>query len=362
MRITRVNCQLLHVPTNPSRASPAEEKAGRLSRIILLLVQVETDAGVTGIGTAYALQGSGRALHAIAVDDVTPLVVGEDPLDHERLLTRAYLRLQSVGRRGLVMQAYSAFDLALWDIKGKAANLPLYKLLGGARESSEVYASDTAWLWMTPEQILTESRPYLNQGVGIKVKVGNPVEDFDRLHQLREALGDDVWLAVDANQRYDFGTALAMGEVFEEIGVAWFEEPITCEDVEGHRRLAARFDMPIAAGETLFGVDEFERYLEREAMGVLQPDVTRLGGLTPTLEVVALAKRKQLPVAPHLMPEVAVHLACGLPQVTMVEYMPWNYPIFEQPPLIKQGRIAPPSGPGLGLTLDTAIVQKYRVA
>src|SRR5207248_3341226 len=212
----------------------------------------------------------------------------------------------------------------------------LYKLLGGARESSQVYGSDTAWVWMTPEEIVEQSQPYLAQGVGIKVKVGaNAEEDYHRLTELREHLGDDVWLAVDANQRYDHATALAMGQFFEEeIGAAWFEEPISCEDVEGHRRLAARLDIPIAAGETLFGVDEFERYLEREALGVLQPDVTRLGGLTPTLEVIALAKRQHRPVAPHLMPEVAVHLACGLPQVTMVEYMPWNYPIYAQPPRI----------------------------
>jgi L-alanine-DL-glutamate epimerase-like enolase superfamily enzyme len=364
MRITRIDCQLLYIPTSPSRSSPAEEKAGRIGHIVLLVVQLETDAGLTGLGFAYALQGSGRALHAIAIDDLTPLVLGEDPLDHERLGAKAYLRMQSVGRRGLVMQAYSAFDLALWDLKGKAASLPLFKLLGGARTSAQVYGSDTAWLWMTPEQILEQSQPYLSQGVGIKVKVGaNAEEDYDRLSRLREALGEDVWLAVDANQRYDYATALAMGQFYEEeIGAAWFEEPISCEDIEGHRRLADRLDIPIAAGETLFGVDEFERYLDREALSVLQPDVTRLGGLTPALDVIALAKRHHRPVAPHLMPEVAVHLACGLPQVTMVEYMPWDYPIFENPPQMVDGRIAPPPGPGLGLTLNQSAVAKYRIA
>src|SRR5205809_6395642 len=112
MRITRVDSQLLHVPTSPSRAAPAEEKAGRISHVVLLVVQLETDAGLTGLGVAYVLQGSGRALHAIAVDDLTGLVLGEDPLDHERLAVKVYLRLQSVGRRGLVAQAYSAFDRA----------------------------------------------------------------------------------------------------------------------------------------------------------------------------------------------------------------------------------------------------------
>jgi L-talarate/galactarate dehydratase len=364
MRITRVDCHLLRVPTSPPRSSPVEERAGRISHIVVLLVRLETDSGLSGLGFAYALQSSGRALLALAEDDVSPLLVGEDPLDHERLAAKVYLRLQSIGRSGLVMQAYSAFDVALWDLKGKAANLPLYKLLGGVRESAEVYGSDTAWLWMSPEQILEASRPYVEQGVGIKVKVGaNAEDDCARLSRLREALGDEVWIAVDANQRYDYGTALAMGQFYEEeVGVAWFEEPISCEDVAGHARLASKLDIPIAAGETLFTREEFERYLARDALAVLQPDVTRLGGLTPVLKVVALAERHHRPVAPHLLPEVSVHLACGLPQVTIVEYMPWLYPLFGNPPRIADGRLAPPPGPGLGLEVDGKAVEKFEIS
>src|SRR5262245_2704448 len=131
MRITRFDTQLLNVPMSRPRASPKEEASGRLNHVVVLLLHMHTDAGLTGLGFAYALQGSGRALLAIAVDDLEPLLVGEDPLDHERLGAKVYWRTQTVGRRGLVAQAYSAFDLALWDLKGKAAGLPLYKLLGG---------------------------------------------------------------------------------------------------------------------------------------------------------------------------------------------------------------------------------------
>jgi L-alanine-DL-glutamate epimerase-like enolase superfamily enzyme len=365
MRVTRLDSQLLHVPLSRPRASPAEAAAGRLNHVVVLLVHLETDAGLRGLGFAYALQGSGRALLAVAEDDLEPLVVGEDPLDHERLAAKVYWRLQTVGRLGLVTQAYSAIDLALWDLKGKAAGLPLYKLLGGARESAPVYGSDTGWLWMSPEEILDASRPYLDQGVmGIKVKVGaDPEADADRLTRLREALGDDVWLAVDANERYDQGTALAMGRFFEEeIGADWFEEPITCEDVDGHRRLASRLEIPIAAGEMLFSRDEFARYLEGGALDVVQPDVTRLGGLTGWLKVAALAEWHHRPLSPHLLPEVGVHLACGLPGVTSVEYMPWLYPLFVAPPRLERGRLVPPPLPGLGLDVDPDAVGRYRVA
>lgn len=364
MRITRVDCDLLHLPLSRPRASPLEATGGRLNHVVVLLAHVHTDTDHVGLGFAYALQSTGRALYTTLVDDLVPLVVGENPLDHERLATKVYWRMQTVGRRGLVQQAYSAIDVALWDLKGKAANLPLHKLLGGARESAEAYGSDTAWLWMSVDEIMDASRPYLDDGMkGIKVKVGaNPAEDFDKLSRLREALGEDVWIAVDANERYDYVTALTMGRFFEEeIGVGWFEEPITCEDVIGHARLAEKLEVPIAAGEMLFSLDEFERYLERDALAVLQPDVTRVAGITGWLKIAALAERKNLPVSPHLLPEIGVHLACGLPVVTSVEYMPWLYPVFTNPPAIVRGRLVPPEGAGLGLEVNRDTVAKHRV-
>src|SRR4051795_10117902 len=184
MRITHVDTQLLHVPLGRPRASPLESSGGRLNHVVVLLAEVDTDAGLRGLGFAYALQGSGRALYATAVDDLVPLLVGEDPLDHERLAAKVYWRLQGIGRRGLVPQAYSALDLALWDLKGRAAGLPLYKLLGGARESAPAYGSDAGWLWMSADEVAAAARAYLDQGMmGIKVKVGNadPEVDAERL-------------------------------------------------------------------------------------------------------------------------------------------------------------------------------------
>src|SRR5260370_9391443 len=195
MRITRIASQLLHLPLARPRASPTEAQAGRLNYIVVLVVEVDTDAGLRGLGFAYALQGSGRALLAIAEDDLSPLLLGEDPLDHLRLEAKVYWRLQTVGRRGLVPQAYSAFDLALWDLKGKAAGLPLYKLLGGAREAAPVYAADAGWAWQKPEEIVAAATGFLKQGMmGVKVGVGyhDPETDADPVAQVREGLGEDA--------------------------------------------------------------------------------------------------------------------------------------------------------------------------
>jgi L-alanine-DL-glutamate epimerase-like enolase superfamily enzyme len=376
MRITQVESQLLRLPLDrPINAAGKDDRGrislattaepiSRLDHVFLLLVHVDTDAGHRGLGFAYSLQGGGRAMKALADDDLAPLLIGEDPLDHERLTAKVYWRLQSIGRRGLVMHAWSAVDLALWDVKGKAAGLPLYKLLGGARESAPAYVADTGWLWMDPHDIVEATQPRLAEGMmGVKVRVGgSPEQDAERLSEIREALGEDVWLAVDANQRYDYGTALAMGRFFEdEIGADWFEEPISCEDVEGHVRLSERLEVPIAVGETFFGRDEAQRYLERGAVDILQPDVTRLGGLTAWLKVAALAEAHHRPVVPHLMPEVAVHLACGLPGVQAVEYMPWFFAAFTEVPALVNGQLAPPKRPGLGLEINPETVEKYAV-
>jgi L-alanine-DL-glutamate epimerase-like enolase superfamily enzyme len=366
MRITQLESQLLRLPlSRPITSLGGSGSENRLDHIFMLVVYLDTDAGHRGLGFAYTLGGGGRALKVITDDDLAPLVAGEDPLDHERLGAKVYWRLQTIGRSGLVAQAYSAVDLALWDLKGKVAGLPLYKLLGGAREAAPVYASDTGWLWMSPEEIIEASQPNLQQGVmGIKIKVGNPDPEVDaeRVTRIREVLGEDIWLGVDANQRYDYATALSMGHFFEEeIGADWFEEPVSCEDVEGHARLAEKLEIAIAVGETLYTREEFARYLQRGAVDIVQPDLTRLGGLTAWLKVATLVEHYQKPIAPHLLPEIAVHLACGLPQARMVEYMPWLYPAFVEPPAIVEGRMLPPKRPGLGLEIRYDAVEKYQV-
>jgi L-alanine-DL-glutamate epimerase-like enolase superfamily enzyme len=364
MRITQVESHLLRIPLARPITPPADRRGNQLNAVSLLVAYLDTDTGHRGVGIAYTFQGGGRALKVTLDDDLAPLLVGEDPLDHERLGAKVYWRLQTIARMGLVSQAYSAVDLALWDLKGKVAGLPLYKLLGGARDAAPVYGSDIGWLWMSPDEIVAAAQPYLDQGMmGIKLKVGgDPESDAERVTRVREALGEDVWLTVDANQRYDYGTALSMGHFFEEeIGVDWFEEPISCEDVDGHARLAERLETAIALGETLYTPAEFRAYMEKDAVEILQPDLTRVGGLTACLKVAVLAEQYHRTLAPHVLPEVAVHLACGLPQVRMVEYMPWLYPALVEPPAIVDGKITPSRRPGLGLEIRTEALEKYHI-
>ncbi len=366
MRITEVRAELLRMPLpRPMQSgSSGGVKGGPVGRINMPVVFITTEDGTRGLGYSWSLLGGDTATRCVLRDDFTPLLIGEDVLDHERIWHKLYKRLQTVGRRGLVTQAQAAVDLALWDIKGKIAGLPVYKLLGGCRESAPCYGSDGGWLYMTVAEMIEAFEDYLAQGMmGVKMKIGHedPKVDIARVREVRKALGDDVWIAVDANQKWDFPTAMRVGRELEQLGVAWFEEPLLCEDIPGHARLAAALDIPIAMGETLGSRFEFDAYLRAGAVDIVQPDIIRVGGITEMVKVVTVAEVAQVPVAPHHMMESTIQVACGAMHSGPIEYMPWVAAAFAEPAQVKSGHMLPPQKPGLGLEIPEEIVRKFRV-
>lgn len=366
MRITEVRTELLRMdlPRPMQSGSSGGLKGGPVGHIYMPVVFITTEDGTKGLGYSWSLLGGATATRCVLQDDFAPLLIGEDGLDHERLWQKLYRRLQSVGRRGLVTQAQAAVDLALWDIKGKIAGLPVYKLLGGCRESAPVYGSDGGWLYMGVPEMVTAFEEYLAQGMmGVKMKIGheNPKIDIARVREVRKALGDDVWIAVDANQKWDFPTAMRVGRELEQIGVAWFEEPLLCEDIPGHARLAAALDIPIAMGETLGSRFEFDAYLRANAVDILQPDIVRVGGITEMVKVATMADVAQLPLAPHHMMESTIQVACGVMSSGPIEYMPWVAGAFAEPAEIKNGCMLPPQKPGLGLEIPEETIRRFRI-
>lgn len=365
-RISEVRTELLRMPLpRPMMSgSSSGKKGGPVSHINMPVVFITTEDGVRGLGYAWSLLGGATATRCVLKDDFAPLLVGEDALDNERLWNKLYRRLQTVGRVGLVTQAMSAVDLALWDIKGRVAGLPVHKLLGGRRESAPCYGSDGGWLYMTVSEMVAAFEGYLSQGMmGVKMKIGHEDyrDDIRRVREVRKALGDDAWIAVDANQKWDLPTAMRVGRELEQLGVAWFEEPLLCEDIPGHAKLAAALDIPIAMGETLGSRFEFAAYLRANAVDIVQPDIIRVGGITETVKIVTLADVAQLPVAPHHMIECTIQVACGVMGSGPIEYMPWVAGAFAQAARIENGNMFPPAGPGLGLEIPEEIIRKYRV-
>jgi L-alanine-DL-glutamate epimerase-like enolase superfamily enzyme len=361
MQITQVNVDLLRVPLLRTRGLPrtddAEAGVPVPDAVTVLLVQLATDSEPTGLGFGHTAV-AGRSLRAAIEDDLASLVIGANPVEHERIHQRLPFDSPAVAR--------AAVDLAVWDLKGKAANLPLWRLLGGARDSAPVYAAETAWPWMSGEQILSAYEPLQARGMkGLRVAVGtrDPESDARRLQSVREHVGLDDWFGVTANHAYDAATALAMGRFLEEeLDADWFEDPVADGDAAGLTRLADKLELPVAAGGSFTRASDFARWTADTAAGVLRPDVMRLGGLTPALKVIALAESFARPVVPVLLPEVGVHLACGLPGVRAVDYVGWLEPLWKEPPPIRDGLMAPPTGAGLGLTLNPEAVAKLRLA
>jgi L-alanine-DL-glutamate epimerase-like enolase superfamily enzyme len=291
-----------------------------------------------------------------------PRLIGADPQLHERL--HAKLR-RDLPTGGLVNIALAAVDLAVWDLKGKAANLPLWQLLGGARDSASAHAAETAAAWMSAEQVINTYEPLKAKGItGLRVAVGarTPEADAHRLEEIRNHIGLDDWLGVTANGAYDAGTALAMGRFLEEeLDADWFEDPVPADDWAGLRRLADNLEVPVAAGGQFDCIADFTSWLANSAAGIVRPDLLRLGGLTPTLQVIAAATAFSRPVVPVLLPEVGVHLACGLPGVHAVDYAGWLEPLWRTPAVLADGKLTPPVGIGLGLEVNPEAVARFRI-
>ena len=352
--VTRVGFGLYAVPLTFA-VSDAKVATGRqkpLTQIDVLTCEVTTADGLAGLGFSYTTRAGCRAQFAHA-KEIAENLLGEDPSDIGRLYDKLLWTGASVGRSGVATQAISSIDTALWDIKAKRANLPLAKLLGAHRDSVKTYNSSGGYLQAPIEEVKANATASLAAGIGgIKVKVGQPDlrEDLRRLTAVREHLRD-VPLMVDANQQWDRPTALRFGRAVEDLGLIWIEEPLDAHDAEGHAQLTAALDTPIATGEMLTSVPELVRLIDQRSVTYVQPDVPRVGGVTPYLKVVALADHAGLQVAPHFVMEIHVHLAAAYPRESWVEHIEWLSPLFNERLKIAGGRMHVPDLPGLGLSL-----------
>jgi L-alanine-DL-glutamate epimerase-like enolase superfamily enzyme len=355
-RIEAVRLALYQVPLH-APAGDAKVFTGRqrpLDRVAVLAAEVLTADGTAGFGFSYALRAGGPAMFAYA-HEVGPLLIGEDADAIGRLWDRLLWHGASMGRNGLAIQALAALDIALWDGKAKRAGLSLARFLGAFRDSVRCYNTSGGYLTTPAEEAVANAQAALARGIGgIKLKVGHPdaAIDLERVSRARRALGDRVPLMIDANQQWDRATALRMGRRFEEYGLTWIEEPLDAEDAEGCAALAAALDTPISTGEMLTSVAELARLLDLGAADILQPDAPRVGGITPFLRVAALADERGIPLAPHFVMELHIHLAAVQRIEPWVEHFDWLEPLFNERLAIRDGRMLVPTTPGLGLTVS----------
>lgn len=365
MRITSVSPFILHVPVTGAQIA---DSTHTVSHWGVVGARIDTDAGLSGYGYTgtHAHLASDQLITRCIDTCLTPLLIGEAASDIARLWQRIarHPALQWVGRAGITTLAHAAVDVALWDLKAKAAGQPLWQLLGGqVRDAVRAYNTDIGWLSLDDATLVRSAQQAVADGfTGIKIKVGSSVErDLRRLAAVRKAIGPDVTLAIDGNGKWDLPTCQRFCRAAEAHDVYWFEEPLWYDDVKGHAQLARSTRIPIALGEQLYTTDAFAEYFQQGAVHWAQPDVTRMAGITDVLRVCDAAHSFRLPVAPHAgdMSQVHVHLAYAHPAITVLEYIPWIKDCFVDPADVRDGIFKLPSQPGAGTTPTPAALQRF---
>ena len=342
----------LTVPISDAKVFTGRQKP--MTEVLFLFAEITTEQGHSGIGFSYSKRAGGPAQYAHA-KEVAEGIIGEDPNDIGKIYTKLLWAGASVGRSGVATQALAALDIALYDLKAKRAGLPLAKLLGSYRDSVQTYNTFGGFLNASLDEVKERATRSIDEGIGgIKIKVGLPdsKEDLRRVTGVREHVGWDVPLMVDANQQWDRATALRMGRQLEEFNLIWIEEPLDAYDFEGHAHLAQVLDTPIATGEMLASVAEHKGLIDANSCDIIQPDAPRVGGITQFLRLAALADERGLGLAPHFAMEIHLHLAAAYPREPWVEHFDWLDPLFEERLETKNGRMIVPDRPGLGVTLS----------
>lgn len=275
----------LAVPISDAKVFTGRQKP--MTEVVFLFAEITTEQGHSGLGFSYSKRAGGPAQYAHA-KEVAQGLIGEDPNDIGKIYAKLLWAGASVGRSGVATQALAAVDIALYDLKAKRAGLPLAKLLGSYRDSVRTYNTSGGFLNATLDEVKARATQSIEEGIGgIKIKVGLPdsKEDRRRVAGVREHIGWDVPLMVDANQQWDRATALRMGRQLEEFNLIWIEEPLDAYDFEGHAHLAQVLDTPIATGEMLASVAEHKGLINANGCDIIQPDAPRVGGITQFLRL-----------------------------------------------------------------------------
>jgi len=363
MKITSYESAILNVPEADPLANMPED-AARTRPIVIL--RLRTDAGIEGIGvTLYGgrLTGSLRA----AVDELAAMTIGADPQRVEAVIARLCGAAgSSGGPGGIFTLALAAIDTALWDIKSRALEQPLWKLLGGHRDRVATYASGSLRRGLTHDQAQRAARILVDKGfVEMKTQMAlpgdpPPAEEIRRVRLVREAIGPDIKLMCDINQRWRPEQAIDIGSRVEDVGLFWLEDVTAADDYPGLARVTAALNTPIAGGEYVWGIVPFRHMLEARSVDIVMVDLARVGGVTQWMKVAAMAEAFNLPIVSHVMPEILAHLVAACPNGLTVEYMPWMLCLYEETPRIDKGALVMPDRPGLGLTFDEKALAAFR--
>ena len=323
-------------------------------------LRIRTDAGITGWANSSfgMIAGGPRVIQTILEEEVKPVLLGKDPAFPRRIRADLWKALEYQGVGGATQFAIAAVDIAIWDILGKNANLPVYKMLGAFRDRMPVY-SMCGWYYDNDGD-LSHFRRVIGDAVeqgypAVKIKVGRgPLDDdIRRIRAAQDILGKERRLMVDANQVFNRNEALRRGKVYQEMGCFWYEEPLPPQEMEGYAELARELDIRIATGENLNTKYAFADLIARRGADVVQPDNRRAGGVTEWMEIAAIADAYGLELASHGGGAADLNMILAMPNAIYME--------TSGPQKLKNGEMAAPEEPGMGSEISEAEIKKYKV-
>ena len=356
MKITAIESCILTVPTS-------RQMALEFPHHKLVVAQIATDEGLRGLGYSLVFGGGGaEAVLAYLDARLKPLLLGEDPLAVERLWEKMYRGDRGVRRVGIAGMALSALDIGLWDLVGKAAKLPLYKVWGAVTDRVACYGSG-GWSKYAEKDLLAEAERYAGMGCRyykMKIHDPDPLINRGRVAAVRKTLGPGVRLMVDVNQKLDVAGNVRQAALLEDLDLVWYEEPVTADDNAACAEVARSIRIPVATGENHYTRYEFRDLIERKAARILMPDVCRANGFSETLKIAHLAAAHGVAVSPHVVYEISIQICGALANGFLVELMDWMPPdLFEEIPECKDGHIRISGRPGHGMVLQRGAVAKY---
>jgi L-alanine-DL-glutamate epimerase-like enolase superfamily enzyme len=360
MKITRLRTQLVQIPFDP----PVGLGMATLHTSGLVLVLLESDQGVVGEGLVFTFNGQRLAVLDEMVRSFEPLLIGLDPQLSGSFTHRAWADLRNYGNAGISVMGLAGVECALLDLRAKLLNVNVARLLGAYRTALPIYHSSELWVTLTIDQLQRAASEHVRQGYrAMKMRlIGDIEKDVERVRAVREAIGADVGLLADANQKLTVSQAIRLGRCLEELNLIWLEEPVAAHDHAGEAQVAAALDTPIASAESVYTSRGIMEVLQHRSCDVVMPDLLRMGGPVEWLKAAHLAEGFSIPVSNHTYSEMSLSLMASIPNGSIVEFMPWVTPIYlERIELDKQGQAIVPDRPGLGFGFDPAVIRRYAV-
>ena len=341
---------------------PIADSTHTISEIAFFIVEIELNSGVTGQGYLLSFHYSPEAIEG-ALRDIVPMVKDVPVYETGKIVRKVSAEHEYFGQEGLQKWPLAVVNVAMWDCWGKTLGMPIWKILGTSVDRVAVYGSG-GWLSYTIEELVDEVTTYKKRGFqSVKVKVGstNIEEDLERLRKVREAVGPDLRIMMDANQGMSLQDALILSRKAEDIDIFWFEEPIDHRNYEGYAELRRKTGISLAMGEREYDTDPLKALIQRQAIDLWQPDLIRMGGVENWLQSAALAEAYHIPVLPHYYKDYDVPLLCTISNAFGAESFDWIDGIIDNPMRVENGYAYPREAPGWGFRFQEKYLKEIRI-